>query len=104
MAAIGQGDHGSDHFVLVALERQVRRHKRSKSAESMEEHVGEERVAGDNAGDFAVVYGMDGCSVFDRIELALGFHSIFDTGVVFHSNGLDPGHLSKLLAKGWSVA
>src|SRR5258708_3100812 len=92
MAAVRYRNHGGDHFVLMALERQVRGHERSEGAEGVEEHVGEKRVAGDDAGGFAVVWGMDGGGVFDGIELALGLHGVFDAKVVFHSNGFDPGH------------
>src|SRR5437899_10130224 len=58
----------------------------------MEEHVGEKRVAGDDAGRFTAVHGMDGSGVFDGIELALSFDGVFDAGVFFHGNGFDPGH------------
>src|ERR1700687_55279 len=98
MAAIRYRNHGGDHFMLMPLERQIRRHERAKRAEGMEEHVREKRMARYNAGRFAVVHRMDGGSVFDGIELALRFHCAFDAIVFIHSDSLDPGHTSQLLA------
>src|SRR6059058_1090239 len=92
MAAIDDRNHGGDHFMLMAPERQIRRHERAKRAESMEEHVGEKRVAGDDAGRLTAAHGMDGSGVFDGIQLPLGFDGVFDAGVFFHWNGFDPGH------------
>src|SRR5260370_25535831 len=89
--------YGGDHFMLMPLERQVRRHERAKRAESMEEHVGEKRVAGYDAGHLAVIHGMDGGSVFDGIELALRLDRILDAVVFIHSDSFDPGHSSQLL-------
>src|ERR1700674_4252933 len=97
MAAIRHRNHGGDHFVLMPLERQVRRHERAKRAEGMEEHVGEKRMARYDAGHLAVIHGMDGDSIFDGIELALRFHRALDSIVCVYSNSLDPGHFSQLL-------
>src|SRR5712691_8709326 len=80
----------------MPLERQGRRHERAKGAEGMEEHVGEKRMTRYDDGHLAVIHGMDGGSVFDRIELALRFHRAFDAIVFIHSNSLDPGHFSQL--------
>src|ERR1700674_3201647 len=98
MATIRYRNHGGDHFVLMPLERQIRGHERAKRAEGMEEHVGEKRMARYNAGRFAVIHRMDGRSVFDGIELALCFYCAFDAIVFIHSDSLDPGHTSQLLA------
>src|SRR5437588_8252301 len=76
----------------------------------MEKHVGEKRVAGNDAGRFTAVHGMDGSGVFDGIELALSFDGVFDAGVFFHGNGFDPGHEESSLSwdgdgrKGYSVS
>src|ERR1700682_6019221 len=97
MATIRYRNHGGDHFVLMPLERRIRGHERAKRAESMEEHVGEKRMARYNAGRVAVIHRMDGGGVFDGIELALRFHCAFDAIVFIHSDSLDPGHSSQLL-------
>src|SRR6266567_1145608 len=86
--------------MLMPRKRQVRRHEGAKSAEGMKEHVGEKRMAGDDAGRCAVVHGMDGRGVFDGIELALRFHRAFDASVVVHGDSFDPGHSLRLLAPG----
>jgi len=96
VAAIRHRNHGGDHFVLMPLERQVRRHERTKRAEGMEEHVGEKRMARYDAGRFRNSR-IDGGSVFDGIEPALCFHRALDAIVFVHSNSLDPGHASQLL-------
>ncbi len=70
-AAVGDGDHGGDHFVLVALEREIRRHHGAEGAEGVEEDVGEERVGAYDAVFEAAIDGGGGRGVFDGIELAL---------------------------------
>src|SRR5437870_2035870 len=91
-------NHGGDHFMLMPLERQVRRHERTEGAESMEENIREKRMARNDAGGCAVIHGMDGRGVFDGIELALRLHGAFDASVVVHRDSLDPGHSLRFLA------
>jgi hypothetical protein len=48
-ASVGDGDHGSDHFVLLAAQREIGRHHGAERAEGVEEDVGKERVGADDA-------------------------------------------------------
>src|SRR5712691_1727592 len=98
MATVRHRYHCGDHFVLTTLERQFGRHQRAECAEGMKQRIRDERMGGDYTGCFAVIYGMNGGCVFDRIELALRFHRFLYTIVIVHSNGLDPGHSLPLLA------
>jgi hypothetical protein len=69
--AVGDGDHGGDHFVLVSLEGEIGGHHGAESAEGMEEDVGEEGVGADDAVFEAAINGGGGGGVFDGVELAL---------------------------------
>jgi hypothetical protein len=70
-APVGDGDHGGDHFVLVALERKIGRHHGAEGAEGVEEDVGKERVGADDTVFEAAVNGGGGGRVFEGVELAL---------------------------------
>jgi hypothetical protein len=86
-------NHGGDHFVLMALQGQVRGHERAKRAESVKEHIGEKGMARDDARRCPVIHRVDGSSIFDGIELALRFHRVLDALVFIYSDSLDPRHL-----------
>jgi len=91
-AAVGDGDHGGDHFVLVALEGEIWGHHGSEGAEGVEHDVGEEGVgANDAVFESAIDAGSRG-GVFDGVELALFKDEVAETGVVFEAEGFDPGH------------
>src|SRR6266568_1253341 len=90
-------NHRGNHFMLMPLERQVRRHECPKCAESVKKHVRQKRVAGYDTCHFVVIHGMDGCRVFDGIEFALRLDGALDAVVFIHSDSLDPGHSSQLL-------
>jgi hypothetical protein len=93
VAAVSYRDHGGDHFMLIAGERQVGREQDAVGAEGVEKRVGNQGVrSGDASGVTCAVDTCDGSGVFDGIKLALGLHGLLDAVVFIHANGFDPGH------------
>jgi len=61
-AAVRNGNHGRDHFVLAALQRQLWRHQRTESAERMKEGIRNQGMGGNNTGALAIVSGWTGAA------------------------------------------
>ena len=98
-AAVGDGDHGSDQFVLAAVERQVRGHEDAEGGEGVVERVGNQAVGGDDLGAPALDR-MHGRGVLLGVEAFLIFHGLAQFCVGFgERDGADPGHRKQSTAE-----
>ena len=74
-APVGDRDHGGDHFVMAALERQIGGHERTEGGKSMVQRLGNQGVRGYDFGA-AALGRMDRGAVFHGIEQLLSFHGL----------------------------
>jgi hypothetical protein len=81
-APIGNRNHGGDHLVLPALEREIRRHQSAEGGKRMPQGFGDETVRLDDlrAPTFRRVNRR---GVLDRVEVLLSFHRLEQGFVAF---------------------
>lgn len=94
MAPIGDRHHRRNHFVLVSLERQIRRHENAESRKGVIERIRNQAVRGHDSGRLTIEGWMNWRRVLDRIELSLAFSSPANSLVLGYWHGFNPGHLA----------
>ena len=98
MTPVRDRHHRRDHLVLSSVERQVRRHQRSKRRKRVKERVGNQTVRRDDARSFAVGSRMHRRRILNRIQLTLRLNRLAHLFTFINSNRFDPRHCVVLLS------